>query len=218
MKIRSLLDLNEIVSQELSWRKKELATLSILLQKGREHERTALLRAAVPILYAHWEGFVKNSASYYLQYVSRRKLKYCELQSNFIVLACKPALQESLQSNKVVLLRQLIDFIAFNRQEISRIPYSNVINTESNLNSEVFVNIIHQIGLSYDDFYLMKELAIDGSLLKNRNAIAHGEKVEVTEKEYSELSNLVLDLLDYFRNHIENAAATGSFKLQANTI
>lgn len=212
MKIRSLLELNDIISRELSWRKKELITLSILVKKRREHERVALLRASIPILYAHWEGFIKNTASYYLQYVSRKKLKYSDLQSNFIALACKSALQESLQSNKILLLRQVVDFLMCNQQEVSKIPYDNVIDTGSNLNSEVFINILHQIGLSYDSFYLTKELAIDGALLKKRNAIAHGEKLDVTEEEFSELSQLVVELLEYFRNHVENAAATEGFK------
>ena len=213
MKIRSLLELNDVISRELSWRKKELATLSILVQKRRQHERAVLLRTAVPILYAHWEGFVKNTASYYLQYVSRRKLKYSDLQSNFIALACKAALLESLQSNKIILLRQVVEFLMLNQMETSKIPYINVIDTESNLNSAVFINILHQIGLSYDNFYITKELSIDGSLLKKRNAIVHGENLEVTEREFSELSQLVLDLLEYFRSQIENAASTGLFKI-----
>ena len=100
-----------------------------------------------------------------------------------------------------------------NQQEISKIPYDNVIDTGSNLNSEVFINILHQIGLSYDSFYLTKELAIDGALLKKRNAIAHGERLDVTEEEFSELSQLVLELLEYFRNHVENAATTEDFKV-----
>lgn len=213
MKIRSLLELNDIISCELSWRKKELITLSFLVKKKREHERAVLLRASIPILYAHWEGFIKNTASYYLQYVSRKKLKYSELQSNFIAIACKSALKESLQSNKILLLRQVVDFLVCNQQEISKIPYDNVIDTGSNLNSEVFINILHQIGLSYDSFYLTKELAIDGALLKKRNAIAHGERLDVTEEEFSELSQLVLELLEYFRNHVENAATTEDFKV-----
>jgi len=212
MKIRSLLELNDAISQELSWRKKELSTLSILLQKRREHEKPVLLRSAIPILYAHWEGFVKNAATYYLQYVSRKKVKYSKLQSNFIALACKSAIQESLKSNKILLLKQVVEFIIHNQEDVSKIPYLGVIDTESNLNSDVFKNIIHQLGLKYDDYYLTKELSIDGSLLQKRNSIAHGEKLDVTEDEFLDMYKMMLGLLDYFRNEIENAAVQEQFK------
>lgn len=213
MKIRSLLELNEAISQELSWRKKEIATFSILLQKRRDHEKITLLRAAIPILYAHWEGFIKNASTFYLQYVSRRRLKYSELQTNFAALACKSALLESLRSNKIVLLRQAVDFIIFNQSETSKVPFDNVIDTESNLNIDIFKNIIQQLGLSYDDFYLTKELGVDGMLLKKRNAIVHGERLEISEEEFAEIYKLVIDLLEFFRNHVENAAALEYFKI-----
>jgi hypothetical protein len=169
MKIRSLLDLNDVIGRELAWRKKELSAISILIQKRRDHERIVLLRAAVPILYAHWEGFIKKASSCYLQYVSRRKLKYADLKSNFVALACKSALSESLNSNKLLLFNDVVYFITHNQQEVAQIPYENVIDTKSNLNSDVFINIIHQLGVSYDSFYNTKELIIDGSLLKKRN-------------------------------------------------
>jgi hypothetical protein len=60
MKIRSVLELSEALDEASAWRKKELSTLRILIAtRGRAHEQAALRRAAVPILYAHWEGFAK---------------------------------------------------------------------------------------------------------------------------------------------------------------
>lgn len=214
MKIRSLLELDEVMSQELSWRKKEIVTFSFLARKVRGHEKLILQRAAIPILYAHWEGFIKNAATFYLQYVSRKKLKYSELQTNFIALACKPALQESLKSSKIILLRQVVDFLILNKDDSAKVPYVDVIDTASNLNTDVFKNIMQQIGLTYDNYYLTKELAIDGKLLKKRNEIAHGEKLEVSEEEFLELNKLVVGLLDYFRSHVQNSAVMEHFKIR----
>ena len=91
MKIRSVYELSEAMRSALSWRRKELEILKMLIKKHkRKHERyVALHRAAVPVLYAHWEGFVKQAATFYLELVSRQWLKLSELSSNFVTIACR---------------------------------------------------------------------------------------------------------------------------------
>ena len=87
MSIRTLIELGEFLDSELSWRKKELTTLRFLVRRTRRHEVNALLRAAICMLYAHWEGFVKAAATGYVCYVNTRRLKYRELSPNFVALA-----------------------------------------------------------------------------------------------------------------------------------
>ena len=66
MRIRSLDELNRFLDNDLAWRKKELTTINFMVSRSREHERGILLRAAICVLYAHWEGFIRNAATSYI--------------------------------------------------------------------------------------------------------------------------------------------------------
>jgi hypothetical protein len=80
------------------------------------------------------------------------------------------------------------------------------------LKSKVLQNILLTIGLEYDSFWRNKSLLIDGSLLKIRNEIAHGEKTEIDKDTYQENYKLVIELLDYMKICIENAASTKAYR------
>ena len=60
--------------------------------------------------------------------------------------------------------------------------------------------------------YLTKSKLIDEKLLKTRNEIAHGEYSGVDRNEYIELHQEIINLLDIFKNQIENAAISEKFK------
>ena len=72
MRIRSQYELSEYLSGSLSRRKREVTTIKFLVSRARTHEVEPLLRAAICLLYAHWEGFVREAATAYLSYVSRQ--------------------------------------------------------------------------------------------------------------------------------------------------
>jgi hypothetical protein len=85
------------------------------------------------------------------------------------------------------------------------------VSAESNLNSEVLKNILEEIGLVCEPTYALKFTLIDGSLLKNRNDIAHGDEVEVDDPTYTQLHGLVVELLNLTTTAIENAAAQKTY-------
>lgn len=68
------------------------------------------------------------------------------------------------------------------------------------------------LGLDYDSKWSSRELLIDGSLLKNRNEIAHGTKIHIDEDTYGQLHDLVIDMLNHFREIIEKAAELRSYR------
>ena len=71
MKIRSYDELELFINTDLNWRRQELTTHLFLLKKAREHEKKYLTRAGVAILYAHWEGFIKNALQAYFHYMEK---------------------------------------------------------------------------------------------------------------------------------------------------
>src|SRR5580698_1686330 len=48
----------------------ELEYLKTIVFKAKGAAQDSVVRAAYPMVYAHWEGFVKEATSAYLEYVS----------------------------------------------------------------------------------------------------------------------------------------------------
>jgi MAE_28990/MAE_18760-like HEPN len=136
MKIRSLGDLEERLSEDLIWRKKELTDLKSLIENCSfsPSKQNAVLRSGVALLYAHWEGYIKIAASSYLEFVSRQQLTYEELAINFVAIAMKNELDRAQSTNKATIYTEVTAFILTQANQRSSIPYE-VINciTRNNL-------------------------------------------------------------------------------------
>lgn len=209
--IRTTDELISKVSEEILWRRKELTELKGVVQgaDGSIQSRV-LIRAAVALLYAHWEGFVKKSSSYYLEYVSSHRLKYCELAPNFVALSLKAKFTELAVSKKVSGANQLADFFCSSLNKQSNVPFKGVVDTKSNLSSDVLDDILSALGLPRSNF-ATKMNFIDANLVNPRNYIAHGEHFDMKISEYFELHESVVGLIEIFRNEIENASVLKSF-------
>ncbi len=215
MKIHNREQLSDKLDKELAWRKIELSALKSLIDSKSfaSGKRKALLRSGITMLYAHWEGFVKVAANSYVEFVAMQKLSYNQLANNFIALAMKDQLDEAKDTKKATRYNAVAEFFMTRLNERSVIKYEFRITT-SNLSSSVFKEIISMIGLDYS-FYESKEVLIDKHLLKNRNTIAHGDYLEIDEKDYDEWHTEVIGMMDTLRNQIDNAAATKEYCSQS---
>ncbi|WP_186015285.1 MAE_28990/MAE_18760 family HEPN-like nuclease [Burkholderia gladioli] len=212
MKIRTLDDLVASIDSELAWRRRELHNFKGAVVNGRPSLLPHFCRASVLLAYSHWEGFVKNTCLAYVEYVSRKKLPFDQLSTNFVALACMRALKEAGQSRSPLPYIQLIDFLRLNGTENSRVPFKDVVDTESNLSSEVLQKLLLALGIPIDNTFILKKQFIDRNLLKTRNEIAHGERTEVSEELASEIFSQVESLLQGFKIAVENAAAQRLFE------
>jgi hypothetical protein len=209
VKIRGLAELNQALNEEISWRKKEIVSLRLMINKAREHEKSALRRCAIPILYAHWEGFTKFAAECYLDLVWRQRLPYSQLKGNFLALACRTSMSDLGNNTRIKAHLGVVEFVLFNQG--NQAEFTRSISADSNLNSAVLQDILAEIGLKCDQDYSVKLLFLDASLLKNRNDIAHGRKIEVDDVTYNEIHKNVMELLDHTLNSIENAAVQKTY-------
>lgn len=208
-KIRTLEDLNQMLSDDLVWRKKELSDLISLIENKSfaPSKHNAVLRSGIALLYAHWEGYIKNAATYYLEYVSRQKLTYEELSVNFIAIAMKSKLNEATETNKATIFTEVTTLLLTQGSNRSSIPYKDIIST-SNLSSSVLHEIICILGLDYS-FYQSKQVIIDEQLRGRRNMIAHGESLpylSLDREVYRELQVQILVMMEDFRTQVENHA------------
>lgn len=204
--IRTTDDLIEKVGSDLIWRRKELSELKGLVQETQGQIRSrVIIRSAVALLYAHWEGFVKKASAYYLEFVSSHRLPYSKLAPNFVALTLKTKFHELSASEKISGANLLAEFFCTSLNKQSNVPYKGAVDTKSNLSSKVLQDILSSLGIPHNNFSTRMNF-IDSNLVNPRNHIAHGEDFNLNTREYMDLHDAVMSLLETYKNEVENAA------------
>src|SRR5699024_1704311 len=206
-KIRTVEALDEAIDAAISWRRQELATTLRLVDQATGPAERANLRAGILILYAHWEGWVKNVAQLYVRYVHTKAYSYEQLSTAFLGTALKSKINEIQQSSSALDHREFASFIQ------SRLPKRaalslDLVKTDSNLSSTVFYEIVDRLGLPKREEYLSRQQMIDVELVRQRNTIAHGEFINLSSTDFRELRDGILTLLSIFTDDVRNAAST----------
>ncbi len=202
MKIRSSAELNDFLNEELAWRKKELTTNLFMVNRCRVHEEQPLIRGSICILYAHWEGFIKNSSKAYLNHVSTLGMRYCDLSPTLVTLCLRSKFRDASVTNKTSIHLEITDFILSDRLVKAKIPWASAIVTESNLNYELLFEILLLVGID-PLLYATKQNFVDEKLLRYRNGIAHGDRVEVLRSDFQDIYKEIFDLIQRFRDDLE---------------
>ncbi|GHU67921.1 hypothetical protein AGMMS49983_19830 [Clostridia bacterium] len=215
MKIRTLENLQDTIDAEMAWRKRELTAIKANIQSSRNFAKNTALRAGITLLYAHWEGSVKNIAYYYLCYVSHLRLPYNRLKHNFLAISIKSDLSRFTSSSKLTVQTKIVSDIFSRYNQSSQIPHEGIIRTNSNLNASLFTEILCTLGLDIDA-YSADFTLIDEVLLNMRNKIAHGEQLEelsLDEERYNQIHAIMFRLIDQFAVQVLNAASSKEYLL-----
>ena len=208
--------LEENLTQDISWRKKELANLNNEIHAKFQldnQEVSFLIRGSIALSYAHWEGSIKAQLSKYIDFLNiLLQENYLELQDyddEILDLIFQPTIKTLVQNKKEKRLKGIANFKqVYYDKNILKINSKEVINTKSNLSYEVLTQL----------FSIFKIIEIDSihktfieHLLLDRNAIAHGEKrySQINDsviKNIKENSEKILTLIDQIKaNIIEKA-------------
>lgn len=208
----TLSDLSDQITQDRVWRLKEISDLKSAIRKADVGLQRALMRALVTICYAHWEGYIRNVARKYLEFVARRKFQYKELTPQFVHNYFLPRLASLSKSGASVSARCILVDQILNCSELrfSRVN-QDLVNTRHNLSFDVFSDICLVCGIPSDQFK-SEESFINLILLKRRNEIAHGEDTLVGVDELDALSEKTIDLMRSFGNAIDNDAVLEGYK------
>lgn len=210
-RIRTAVELQTVLDDELAWRVKELQNLKLALKSSSGLGEPTLIRAGVAMLYAHWEGFVKNASESYLRHVNDQRLKYGELEPCFVVFGVKRHLEHIVRSRKSELNILAVEFFANHMGDRANLSLASAVNTESNLRSHVFENITRSLGIDSTP-YSAKFNLVDRSLVDKRNSIAHGEYLEIGAEQYRSLVDEILQLMRQYKDDLLNAAALMSYR------
>lgn len=208
--MRTREELADRLGEERIWRVKEITAVKTLAARPSLAgvERDFYCRAGSALFYAHWEGFVKRAATYYLKFVAMQRLRVDEMADFVTCWYMKQSLTPDPRSDHLLKLGHTLSGQPEMRPKLS---WKGLIRTDSNLSSVVLKRITEQLGLDYN-LFATKAAFIDGVMLKHRNAIAHGEKGEVDAQTLEEIGTQVTALITTFRDAIENEAVLEKFR------
>lgn len=209
-KVRTLGEMQTALDREMAWRIKEIGVFKVGAGSNGP-QRKPFIRAGIALLYAHWEGFIKNSSEIYLSYVESRALPYRDLKSCFVVFGLKGKINTLVESRKSLPNIEAMDFIFSKMNETAKLQISSAVNTDSNLTSKVFSNIASSLDIDTSS-YETKFHLIDSSLVDRRNKVAHGEYLDIKGSDFSSLVDDVLSLMRLYKTDIENAASLECYK------
>lgn len=219
MKIKSKNCFLDFIQSERAWRKKELTNIKSLMHTSRKTNSEVLIRAGILLLYAHWEGYVKKVCEAFFYYLNSKGLKYSELKPNFIALGVSeefnwnfPQKKYSSYSRAVSFVMERVNKCKFNIDVTARV------DTKSNLNFEVLLDLINMLGINFE-YFQNNQHHIDSRLLKYRNAIAHGERTDnnpdlyISYDDFIDLDSRINELTDHFETLVINHLELESYKV-----
>lgn len=203
MKVRTINELNDKLDNEIQWRKKELIDYSFIIEKNKNSARvTPLIRGGIALGYAHWEGFIKMSSSFFINYISTMKIPINKLQLNFIALSY---IKRINKGNGIEECMNLIEEILSDNQKPCKIYDKDIIDTKSNLKFHVLEEILISLGLEKNHF-LTKQNFINKKLVEPRNDIAHGAYRDVDYHDFRLVHENIIPLMEHYKCLIENSA------------
>jgi hypothetical protein len=210
-RIRSLNELEDVLSKDLAPRKQEMTTLKLRMLSAREHEKRSLLRAGFVMIYAHFEGFIRLAATAYVQYVSHQGLSFSLLKPNFVAVGLKSQLQALGAIEKATVVSATVHQFLNGMNDPALFLWTGEMDARHNLKSEVLMEIFALTGLD-TTWYQTKWAFVDQVLIENRNNIAHGRLSQPEEPEYLQAHQQTIEFLERFRTDVQNAAATSLFR------
>lgn len=200
------------ITEDRNWRLKEISDLKSAINRGDSALQRVLLRALIAICYAHWEGYVRFSAKKYLEHIALRRYTYQTLNRQFFRNYFLPRLA-ALSTSKTSIIERCVlvdEILNASARRFSQVN-EDLINTKSNLNSDVFHDICLVCGISQEAFS-SKSTFIDVVLLKRRNAIAHGEDTMVSITELDMITEETIGLMRSFGDTLENHVVMQGYK------
>lgn len=200
----SELDLSDLFDEDLNWRRRELSDMKAAVKAADVAAKPVLLRAIITMSYAHWEGYVRECANRYFEYLTIRRKPYTELERQIYVNTFLIRLDALHQSRASIETRcKLVNDILDGTNGTFRYVHPMLIDTKSKLNTDVIKEICLICSVDPSHFET-KRIFIDQLIVKRRNAIAHGQQEFIQESDIDSLVADILALMQYFRSLLEN--------------
>jgi len=156
------------IQEDNNWRDGELAKFKINPHKV---DQKLWDRMCIPMIYAHWEGYVVSSLRLLLDHLNKLQLSPNDVDTKLIVIGLGRA-YNSLSGKQS--FDQKVDFTVKFKDLFERaIKFKKDIDTKSNLNSKVLKELCNMFGFGFEEFNNV--IADIDRVVTFRNKIAHGE-------------------------------------------
>ncbi|HYM94278.1 MAG TPA: MAE_28990/MAE_18760 family HEPN-like nuclease [Chitinophagaceae bacterium] len=211
---RTISLLNQNIDEDYSWRIKELDDFKTVLEKAKDTStQGSLIRAGITLLYAHWEGFIKESAYCYYNFVTIQGFQLNTLTDNFIAISLKKELNELIESKRIKLQTKAVSILFAEFSKRGHFPPELPLWT-ANLDFNTFEEYCILLGIDITPFETKRQF-IDKKLVQNRHTIAHGKYLKVDIKSFMEIYSITLVLLKTFKERILNSALIAAYRRTA---
>jgi len=203
-------DFAQAVANALKRRQSSITHIKqvVVEMQGTLYDTTAATMA-IPLFYAHWEGFVRETLMIYLEFVEEQQILPQNANPTIFAFSLRRQLR-SLSGKQTV--ERLTEFASSTLAMLSGpIRFSDkTIDTKSNLNFEVLEGLCLAFCIKIER---LRDSKADINVLVNRrNNIAHGNKPQKMDLEdIEEYATLVSKILADFETALNEAVIKKTF-------
>ncbi|WP_304177943.1 MAE_28990/MAE_18760 family HEPN-like nuclease [Leptotrichia trevisanii] len=195
----------------LSNRKKEITDFYMYIQSCQSSGIAEILnKSFILLLYAHWEGFIKEYTIKYFSFIISQKLVLSKLTENFLLIYLKSLLKTYKVDKNIFQEKKILDLVSKGSKfkiKIDEYFEKYTVGSESNLKFKNYKNICTILNYSLIDETNVFETNLE-KLVHNRNSIAH-TGLKAKENTYSDIldieimKNLIVGEMENFHSFIE---------------
>lgn len=209
-KIDTIEKLTSKLDKELAWRKKELITLNSHVDIHQDNKH--VLRAVFPLICAHYEGFLKNSAALYLQHISDMNIPLVELKNAFAPFTLNSEFTTCNGSKRATVRALVIKEYNDILTKPMNVPNPKAcIDTDSNPKPDVLIEILESLAIDTSLFHT-KFTFINDSLLKNRHSIVHGEYCDISFEEFKQVLSTTLEIIENIKDLLLDSSTNALYR------
>jgi hypothetical protein len=202
----------EEIANNLDQRRLEITNLHRVIHSyvGKSLEPTAV-RMAIPMLYAHWEGYVREVCQLYLEYIESSGVKIRELRSDLLGYLWTSALKPLAGGLNFVKKKAFAELaLGCMENPVKFAESERAINTKSNLNFDVLEDIAAHLCLDMSSLSPWKQHL--NALVHLRNHIAHGSRPHTLDySNFQEHASSVIELMEGFERSLSRSLEDRSF-------
>lgn len=195
-------------------RRREEITLVLRVvanEEGSILEQTAAIMA-LPVLYAHWEGFVKEAVAEYIEFVERQDLSPNQAHPTIFSFAMRKRVKALLQSGSIERMSDFADWLISKAATPVRFEDKSI-ETGGNLSYQNLKVLCDS--LKIDVVKLESDRRKIDALVNRRNNIAHtGRPLRLDRGDITDDANLVLRLIETFEAILKEGVQDEQYKLR----